>query len=192
MAQSQAFKLGYASIVVKSDEFGNGYTNGLLAHSDQEAMTVEAIRAMIEEAVQDVSEPADWNTGYIVGAIRGLFEGNYKGEREYEAPCVQFGPLTLYLNRWRFRDGYYNGQRDYEVNHADQAAPDRLTAGELLAYIAHRDPATQVYYFGQDELSAIEDVLGQLIGYLCAAFSASMAHESVTEPLPNPALQASS
>jgi hypothetical protein len=38
-------------------------------------------------------------------------------------------------------------------------------------------------YFGAEELSALEDVLGQFIGYFCAALFAIPALEHDTEPL---------
>ncbi len=185
MAQPQVFKLGYSSILVKNDEFGDGYTNGLVAHPDEkQPLTVEAIRKIIDEAVIDVSETEDWNTGYIVGAVRGILEGDYKGKWEPNAPRVQCGSLTLHLNRWRFRDGYYNGQRDYEVSQEGQPSTRILTANELLRYLAHHDPQTNRYYFGEEDLSGLEDVLGQLVGYLCAALRPSPAQEHDTEPLP--------
>jgi hypothetical protein len=102
---------------------------------------------------------------------------------------VQFGSLALHLNRWRFRDGYYNGQQDYEAGRDERTSPDILTARELLSYIAHRNPETHTYYFGEDELSALEDILGQFIGYLCAALFPKPTQEHNTEPLHIAALQ---
>lgn len=190
MAQQQVFKPGHSTILVHDDEFGDGYTNGVIGYPDQERpLTVTAIRNLIEEAVADTSHAPDWNTGYIAGAIKGILEGDYKQQEEPDAPRVQFGSLTLHLNRWRFRDGYYNGQHDYEAGHDERTSPDLLTARELLRYIAHRNPETNTYYFGEDELSALEDVLGQLVGYLCAALFPKAAQEHDTEPLQIAALQ---
>ena len=64
-----------------------------------------------------------------------------------------------------------------------------MTARELLSYIAHRNPETNTYYFGEDELSALEDVLGQLVGYLCAALFPKPTQEHDTGPLQIAALQ---
>lgn len=114
---------------------------------------------------------------------------NAKQQEEPDAPRVQFGSHTLHLNRWRFRDGYYNGQHDYEAGCDERTSPDLATARELLSYIAHRNPETNTYYFGEDELSALEDVLGQLVGYLCTALFPQPAQEHDTEPLQIAALQ---
>ncbi len=190
MAQQQVFKLGNSTIVVSNDEFGDGYTNGIMSYPDQaRPLTVTAIRNIIGEAVADTCHTEDWNTGYIAGAIRGILEGDCKQQEEPDAPRVQFGSLTLHLNRWRFRDGYYNGQQDYEAGRDERTSPDRLTARELLSYIAHRNPETNTYYFAEDELSALEDVLGQFIGYLCAALFPKPAQVHDTEPLHLAALQ---
>lgn len=175
MAHQKVFKLEHSTILVHDDEFGDGYTNGVISYPDQERpLTVTAIRTLIEEAVADTSHPPDWNTGYIAGAIRGIHEGDWKQQEEPDAPRVQFGSLILHLNRWRFR---YNGQHDYEAGRDERTSPDVLTARELLSYIAHRNPETNTYSFGVDELSALEDILGQLVGYLCAALFPKVAQE---------------
>jgi hypothetical protein len=93
------------------------------------------------------------------------------------------------VNRWRFRDGYYNEQHDDEGNRNERTSRDTLTARELLSYIAHRDPETNRYFFGEDEHSALEDVLGQVGSYLCAALRPSPDKERATEPLPMTVLQ---
>ena len=184
MAQLRAFKLGCATILVHDDEFSDGYSNGLLAYADQEPpLTEEAIRNMIVESMTDSLHTAQWNTGYIVGAIKGIHEDTYQQQDDADAPYVQLGTLTLHLNRWHFRDGYYNGQRGYKMHHAEQMATGILTARELLSYVANRDPATDRYSFGEDELSALEDVLGQFVGYLCAAMSQQATQEHPSIPM---------
>ncbi|MBV9230602.1 MAG: hypothetical protein JOZ18_14930, partial [Chloroflexi bacterium] len=51
-----------------------------------------------------------------------------------------------------------------------QAQPTMvLTACDLLHFVAHYDPQTRRYFFAEEELCTLEDVLGQLVGYLCAA-----------------------
>jgi hypothetical protein len=192
MAPSTPFKFGNTTILIEHEDFADGYDNGYAHYpTENELLTVEAIHRLIVENLSDQAESPIWNTGYILGALTGIYVGRSHGD-EPHAPKVQLGPVTLHLNRWRFRDGYYIGQEHYRLCQTASPTPTTITARELLDLIAHRDPATQTYYFGQDELAALEDILGRLVGYLCAAFSASMAHESVTEPLPNPALQATS
>jgi hypothetical protein len=182
MAQLQAFKLGHATILVDDDEFGDGYSNGLLAYSDQEKpLTVEALRKIIVESMTDSEQTENWNIGYITGAIRGIHEGAYTQKEDTDAPYVQLGSLTLHLNRWRFRDGFYNGMREYEIKQDERKPAGILTARELLSYLAHRDPKTNRYYFGQDELSALEDILGRFVGYFCAALS--LQPEYPSEPV---------
>jgi hypothetical protein len=55
------------------------------------------------------------------------------------------------VNRWRFRDGYYNEQSDDEVGRNERMSRDTLTASELLSYISHRDAETNRYFFGEEE-----------------------------------------
>ncbi len=110
------------------------------------------------------------------------------------APCrsivsVQLGPVTLHLNRWRFQDGYAIGQQEYQVRQAERPTPTVVTARELLDLIAHRDPVAQTYYFGADELAALENILGQLVGYLCAALFSHTNEERTTGSLAVAALQ---
>jgi hypothetical protein len=169
MATPHVTKFGKSTILVHDDDFSEGYSNGLIHHTNQESpLTVEAIRNMIAESFLDVLHTDAWNTGYVCGAIRGIYEGAYLQQDE-DAPSVQLGTLTLRLNRWRFKDGFFNGQEDYQESQNEQATPDTLTARDLLRYIAHRDSEKDTFFFGDDELSALEDVLGQLVGYLCAA-----------------------
>jgi hypothetical protein len=88
MAQQHVFKLGNSTIVVSNDEFGDGYTNGVIGYSDQvHPLTVEALRNLIGEAVADTYHTEDWNTGYIAGAIRGILEGDCKQNDEPDAPA---------------------------------------------------------------------------------------------------------
>lgn len=190
MATPQVCKFGKSTVIAPDGEFSDGYSNGVIRYSNQEApLTVEAIRNLIVESIADTNYPQDWNTGFIAGAIRAIYEGVYPQKDEPDAPQVQLGPVTLRLNRWRFRDGYYNGQQDYQQSQNEQATPDTLTARDLLRYIAHRDPEKDTFFFGEDELSALEDVLGQLVGYLCAALFPKAAQERNTEPLQVTALQ---
>lgn len=115
MAVQQVFKVGKSTILVHDDEFADGYVNGFVAHpKDQETpFTVEAIRQIIAESFFDVQHTGDWNTGYIVGAISGIREGDHSDISEGKE--VQLGPVLLRFNRWRFREGYSNGQLDYEA-----------------------------------------------------------------------------
>ncbi len=189
MAQSQLFKFGNATILVENDDFTDGYYNGLTGGFDlEQSVSAEAIRALIVESLADLQETPVWNTGYILGAIADLYRGSHCQD-EPEPPQVQLGPVTLRLNRWRFQNGYYIGQQDYEVGRETRTSPDIITARELLSYIAHRDLSTQTYYFGQDELSALEDIIGQLVGYLCAALFPKSTQERTTGPLSVTALQ---
>ena len=132
----------------------------------------------------DTEHTPEWNTGYIAGAIKGILEGDCKQDAEPDAPHIQIGSLILQLNRWRFRDGYYNGQHDYEGSRNDCTEPSMLTARELLSYIAHRDSETNSYFFGEDEHSALEDGLGQCVGYLCAALRPSPGEECAPNRCP--------
>ena len=88
------------------------------------------------------------------------------------------------MNRRRFRDGYSNEQHDDEVSRNERMSLDTLTARELLSYIAHRDSETNRYFFGEDEHSALEDVLGQFVGYLCAALRPSPGEERAPNRCP--------
>jgi hypothetical protein len=58
-----------------------------------------------------------------------------------------------------------------------------------LVIVAHRNPETNTFFFGEDELSALEDVLGQFIGYFCAALRSSPDQAHQTEPLSITVLQ---
>ncbi|MBV9708691.1 MAG: hypothetical protein JO125_14930 [Chloroflexi bacterium] len=167
--QQQVCKVGKSTILVRDDEFADGYSNGLLAYpKDQEIpLTVEAIHQIIAESFLDEQHTSDWNIGYIVGAISGIREGNYLASSEGKE--VQLGPILLRFNRWHFREGYCNGRLDYETSRDEQTSPHVLTAHDLLRYIAHRDSATDRYYFAEDELMALEETLGQFIGYFSAA-----------------------
>ena len=74
-----------------------------------------------------------------------------------------------------------------------------MTARDLLSYIAHRDPETKRYFFGEEALNTLEETLGQLIGYVCTALFPTLqivqqgeavpTHPHVTEPLPSTVLQ---
>lgn len=170
MAQSHAVKLGHSTILVCDDEFSNGYSSGLLTYSEQELpFTSEALRTMIVDAMTDRTQTENWYIGYIAGAIRGMHEGVYPQREDPTAPFVHLDTLTLHLNRWRFRDGYYTGQGMYEARHYEHPAMNVLTAHELLSSIAHYDPEARSYYFDARELAALEDILGQFLGYFCAA-----------------------
>ena len=59
-----------------------------------------------------------------------------------------------------------------------------MSTGLQVLSIAQRDPQTDPHSFGEDELSALEDVLGQFIRSLCASLRPSPAKEHDTEPLP--------
>ena len=59
----------------------------------------------------------------------------------------------------------------------------------LLVIGAHRNPETNTFFFGEDELSALEDVLGQFIGYFCAALRSLPDQAHQTEPLSITVLQ---
>ena len=170
MPNQNTFKLGNASILVESDEFADGHDNGLTSLEETQPLTVAAIRTILVEALNDTIEPADWNTGYVVGAIRGIYEGSPAlWETEPEISSVQLGSLTLRLNRWRFSGGYYTGRQAYKMKQANRPSTRVVTATELLRSIACYDAETKQYTLAEAELSGLEDVLGQLVGYLCAA-----------------------
>ncbi len=189
MAQLHPFKFGNATIFVENEDFADGYNNGFVGHPDNDQpLTVEVIRRLIVENLSDLQETPTWNTGYILGALAGIYSGSCCNE-EPDAPQVQLGLVTLRLNRWRFRDGYSIGQQDYQTRQAERPTPNVVTARELLDTIAYCDHVTQTYYLGAEELTALEDVLGQLVGYLCAALFSQTAQEHTTEPLSVAALQ---
>lgn len=190
MAQPQPFKFGNATILVDNGDFANGYSNGFVRHPEDEdqLITVEEIRRLIVENLSDLSETPTWNTGSILGSIVDMYAGVRRDE-EPEAPQIHLGSLTLHLNRWRFRDGYYIGQEKYQTRQAERPDPDIVTARELLNLIAHRDPATHTYYFGAEDLAALEDLLGELVGYLCTALLSQTSKEPSTGPLAMIALQ---
>ena len=185
----QLFKFGNATILVENGDFADGYYNGLTGGFDlEQPVSVEAIRAMIVESLSDLQETPTWNTGYIAGALTDLYKGSHRRD-EPDAPQVQLGPVTLRLNRWRFHDGYYIGHEEYEAAQQERPTPGVVTARELLDTIAHCDSGTDTYHFGQEELSALEDILGQLVGYLCAALFSQTNEEPNTGPLQVTALQ---
>lgn len=182
-SQQQVFKLGKSTIVVHDDEFADGYTNGSVAYPNtaQETLfTVEHIRQIITESFLDGKHTGDWNIGYIVGAISGIREGSHYDDH-LECPQVQLGAGLLRFNRWRFREGYLNGQLDYEAGKETHPSPHVLTARDLLCYIAHYDPDTNMYSFAKDQIATLEETLGQLIGYFCAALF--WEQEPTTGPL---------
>ena len=115
-----------------------------------------------------------------MGAISGIREGSHS-EEHLECPQVQLGAVLLRFNRWRFREGYLNGHLDYEAGKETLSSPDVLTARDLLCYIAHYDLDTNMYSFAEDQLATLEETLGQLIGYFCAALFPKQ--EPTTGPL---------
>ncbi len=192
------FKIGNTTILVYNNEFADGYTNGFVAHPEAqqgEPVSVEVISALVAESFLDVSHTRDWNMGYLMGAIDGIRLGNTPQE-DNESPYAQLGAVTLRLNRWRFREGYSTGQEDYHAGQHEQTSTPMLTARDLLRYIAHHDSNTDTYYFGESELNTLEETLGQLIGYLCAASFPVVGQAEMgevmpqhTEPLPVASLQ---
>ncbi len=167
--KQQLFKLGKTTILVPDDEFADGYANGFVIHPEaDQPLTVETIRTIITQSVFDVTHPVDWNMGYIVGALDGIRKG-MQSDHDPDARQVGLGALTLRLNNWRFREGYITGQGDYAALQDERTDPPLLSACDLLRYIAHRDRETDRYYFGEEELATLEELLGQLVGYLCAA-----------------------
>ena len=170
MTTSHVFKLGKSTIFLHSDEFKEGYYNGFVAYprKQQQPLTDSAVYELIATNLLDVSHTDTWNAGYIIGAITGIYKGD-QDESERDAQEVQLGTITLGLNNWRFREGYQTGQEDYCICQSEREVTPILKSSDLLRYIAHHDPETNLYYFAEDEISAIEDTLGQLVGYLCAA-----------------------
>lgn len=128
-----------------------------------------------------MSTSKEWNAGYILGAALGLLLGK-QDNADPDALHVQLGSVTWCLNNWRFRDGFYTGQEDYQAGQNEREPRHMVTAGDLLRFIAHRDSQTRRYYFAEDEIDALEDMLGRLTGFLCAALFSSSA-ERTTEPL---------
>src|SRR5262249_13394116 len=123
----------------------------------------------------------------IVGALRGIYEGHpsrWKWNMEPQAPHVQFGSVTLHLNDHCFRDGYELGQYDHDANQVERPAVRTVTATELLRYIAHYDPQTKQYSLIEEERSSLEEMLGRLVGYLCAALFPQSTKEHDTGPVP--------
>lgn len=164
------FKLGNTTILVHND-FADGYANGFITHPQAqqgEPISLEMISELVAECFLDVSHTHDWNVGYLVGAIEGIRLGNSRRE-EAVLSSVRLGAATLRLNRWRFREGYYNGQEYYQAGQDEQSLPLILTARGLLSYIAHHDSKTDTYFLSENELNTLEETLGQLIGYVCAA-----------------------
>ncbi|HLG62281.1 MAG TPA: hypothetical protein VKY19_10135 [Ktedonosporobacter sp.] len=184
MATVPPFKLGNATILVENGDFAEGYNNGFVGHLENEdcPITVEEIRQIIETNLSDPSASPVWNTGYIVGALINLYAGSCRSD-EPDAPHVELGPTVLRLDRWRFREGYYTGQQEYQVRRAERTDPHEITVRELLDMIAHRDPATQTYHFDAEQLTCLENVLGELVGYLCTALFSETQKEPTTGPL---------
>lgn len=181
------FKVGYSSVLVDSDEFADGYYDGYVeTPKDTQPLTVEAIRKLLVELLSDTAQTADWSTGYIVGAIRGIYEGYPTlQDRDPEVPFVELGPVTLRLNDYRFNHGYYAGQRAYKTDWASHPSKHTVTAIELLRYAAHYDPETMRYSLTEDELTCLEYHLGDFVGYLCAAlFPEESMQEHETQRLP--------
>ena len=168
--QPQLFQYGNSSILVQSDDFEDGYFNGLLSHLEDELhpLTDTALFAWIVKNILDIKASNAWNTGYLLGSIRSLLIGT-RDLTEPEAPQIQLGAITLRLNNWRFRDGFYTGQEEYQAGQDEREPGQTVAAGNLLRFIAHRDPETKRYYFVEEEINALEDMLGQFTGYLCAA-----------------------
>jgi len=180
------FKIGNTTILVHNDEFADGYTNGLVAHPEAqqgEPVSVEVISELVAESFLDVSHTRDWNIGYLIGAIDGIRLGNVH-QQDAESPYAHLGAVTLCLNRWRFREGYRTGQEDYHAGQQEQMSPPMLTARDLLRYIAHRNSHTDMHYFSESELNTLEETLGQLIGYLCAALFPVVEQVEVGEVMP--------
>ncbi len=176
--QPQMFKYGQSSILIHNDDFEDGYSNGLLGYGSEEThlLTDTALFESIVKNILDVKASNEWNAGYILGTTHSLLLG--KGDHtEPDAPQVQLGSVTLRLNNWRFRDGFYTGQEDYQAGQDEREPRHIVTAGDLLRFIAHRDPDTKRYYFVEEEINALEDMLGRFTGYLCAAlFLQSAGH----------------
>ncbi len=166
----QMFKYGQSSILVHADAFEDGYSNGLLSPLSEEThlLTDTALYENIVKNILDVNASNEWNAGYILGTMHNLFLGK-RDHTEPDAPQVQFGSVTLRLNTWRFRDGFYTGQEDYQAGQDERESTQIVTAHDLLRFIAHQDPETKRYYFVEEEIDALEDMLGQFTGYLCAA-----------------------
>jgi hypothetical protein len=184
MAEQHPFKYGRSTIVVEEDDFTDGYMNGYaVSPGEEDVWSVEALHRLIMECVSDTKESPAWNIGCLLGAIKAIYDGTPL--EEGYTPSVQLGPITLRLNRWRFHDGYWIGRQDYAADQDDRHPSNVLTAHELLSYIAHRDPATQTYYLGPDEVSAFEVIIGQLVGYLCAALFPQTGQDGETEQPPS-------
>jgi hypothetical protein len=185
MATQDVLKFGKSTIILQSDEFAEGHSNGIIAYPQDQPLTDRAIYEIIVKNILDVSHTDTWNAGYIMGALHGLFVGRSEVE-ERDAPQVQLGHMTLHLNNWRFREGYYDGREDQQASQHERPATI-ITARDLLRYIAHYNPETKRYYFAEEELSTLEETLGQLIGYLCAGLflqpEPGVAQERHTEPL---------
>lgn len=184
MTTPYPFKLGNATILVENEDFANGYNNGFVGHPENEdrPITVDEIRQFIVENLSNSSESPAWNTGYIVGTLIGLYAGP-RCDDEPEAPQVELGPVTLRLDRWRFRDGYYAGKLEYQARQAERPEPQVITARELLDLIAHRDPVAHTYHFEEYQATYVEDTLGELVGYLCTALFSETQKEPTTGPL---------
>lgn len=183
ITQQHVFKLGKSTLVVSTDAFSDGYANGFVGYPNKEEahpLTVDTIQRLILDSLFDQLQSREWNLGYIVGAISGLREVNHDTAA---ASCdMQLGLVTLRLNRWRFREGYINGQADYEQGQHERPSRTVLTAQELLRYIAHYDTNTGLYVLGDEELCTLEETLGQLIGYLCSALFPRL--QAIIELLP--------
>ena len=191
MPNQNVFKLGYSSILVESDDFEEGYYNGYTTYPEEaQPLTVEAIRKMLATALSNTSETTDADTGYIIGVARSIYEGHPSlWDTEPETLSVQFGSVTLRLNRWRFGNGYDEGQQAYEADHAERPSTRTVTAMELLRYAAYHDPKTNQYRITENELTHLEAFLGRFVGYLCAALFPTPTQGHKTESVPVTTLQ---
>src|SRR5437660_9636213 len=120
------FKFGYSSILVPDSDFADGYSEGYTSYplEDQEPLTPQAIRQLMVELLIDTSCTADFNTGYLVGKIRAIYESNACIiHMEQEVPRVSFGDMTLHLDHVPFHDAYYTGVTDYNANFVLRQCP---------------------------------------------------------------------
>ncbi len=62
---------------------------------------------------------------------------NYSELGQDEKCCTRVSRFLM--NRWRFREGYYNKQHDDEVSRNEPTSRDTLPSRELLSDLAHRD-----------------------------------------------------
>ncbi len=190
----QFFKTGYTSILVPdedADDFADGFSNGWVDYPPKDRLlTSDDIRRIILETFIDPGNSATWNTAYIMGAVRGIYEGGYYSNApEPEIPFIQLGNVTLRLNHPLFSAGWLCGYENYGASHAQHLAPQTVTAIELLRHIAHYNPKSRQYSLDEEHASHVEETLGRIIGYFCAALSPQSTQEQDTEPLQVAALQ---